>query len=224
MKLSNGVLRPGIVTEVLEKGCIKVTAPGLFSSNDSPDSLPPVYPFTGGAMNQFSSIKVGENVWVLNFSDNPMQLYWFRKDNFHQDNSNIMSEENVEIICNRETSLGWATIYFSDGSGWIIRNDESVIQIDADGNILLSKPEPHRTIHINDKGISLGSKGESAHPAAYGDEIVEALQNIQISLELIQKVSMNNAFTMGISTALGTKPSELKLLIPKITSPHVTLD
>jgi hypothetical protein len=224
MKLSNGILRPGTVIEVLEDGCIKAIVPGLFSSNDSPDLLPPIYPFLIGPSNTFSSIKEDDNIWVLNFSDNPMQLYWFRRDDFPTNNAELMDEENVEIICNRETPLGWATIYFSNGSGWIIRNDESVIQIDSDGNILLSKSEPHRTIHINDNGISLGSKGESAHPAAYGDEITEALQNIQISLELIQKVSLNNPFTAGIATALGTKPLELKTIIPKITSPHVTLD
>lgn len=224
MKLLNGILRPGTVTEVLDKGNIKATVPGLFSPNDSPDTLPPIYPFTGWNANKFSSIKQGENVWVLNFSDNPMQLYWFRKDDI-DNNNELMKEENVDIICNRETSFGWATIYFSDGSGWVIKNDDSIIQIDKDGNILLSKSsEPHRTIHINDDGISLGSKGKSAHPAVYADELTNILQNIQISLELVQKAALNTPFTMGIATALGTKPIELKLMIPKITSPHVTLD
>lgn len=224
MKLSNGVLRPGEVMEVLENGCIKANAPGLFSSIDSLESLPPIYPFTLGHENQYSSPKVGDEVWILNFSDNPMQLHWFRKDKYQVNNKDIINGENVEVLCNREIGTAWASIYFSDGSGWVISNDESIIQIDANGDIIISKPTPHRTIHINDDCISLGSKGKSAHPAVYGDELIKILQNIQISLELIQKTSLNNPFTAGIAAALNTKPIELKTLIPKITSPHVTLD
>ena len=85
MKLSSGVLRPGIVIDVLEEGNITASAPGLFSKEDS-DKLPPIYPFTGLHANQFSSVNTGDEVWILNFSDNPMQLYWFRKDDYKENN------------------------------------------------------------------------------------------------------------------------------------------
>ena len=221
MKLSSGVLRPGTVIDVLEEGNIIASAPGLFSKEDS-DTLPPIYPFTGVHANQFSSVNPGDEVWILNFSDNPMQLYWFRKDDYKENNKDLLGEENVEILCNRESGFGWATIYFSDGSGWIIKNGDSQIQIDSDGNIKLSKPESHRSIIIDEDGIKLG--GSDNHPAVYGDKLMDVLEKIQITFDLIQKAAITNPFTMPIGTAIGAAPMELKLMIPKITSPHVILD
>ena len=83
MKLVNGILRPGEVLEVLENGKIKASAPGLFSEEDK-DLIPPVMPFwelIGSHANTFSTPTEGDEVWILNLTDNPLQLYWFRKDN-----------------------------------------------------------------------------------------------------------------------------------------------
>lgn len=221
MKLSSGILRPGLVIKTLEDGNIIASAPGLFSAEDS-DSLPPIYPFTGHHANKFSSVNPGDEVWILNFNDNPLQLYWFRKDDQKTNNKNLLQEQNVEIICNRESSAGWATLYFSDGSGWIIRNDESYMQIDKDGNIILAKPEAHRKIIINEDNIKIG--GDSDHPAVYGDVLTDILEKIQITLDLVQKAAQTNPYTIAIGTAIGSAPVELSLMIPKITSPHVIID
>ena len=86
MKLANGELRPGVVLEVLSvDGIIKASVPGLFSSRDQ-ELLPPIYPFGVGASNTFSTPNIGDEVWVLSFTDNLQQLYWFRKDNFSENN------------------------------------------------------------------------------------------------------------------------------------------
>lgn len=223
MKLSNGTLRPGKVIEVLNDGCIKAYAPGLFAKEDI-DKIPPIMPFLGWHANTFTSPQVYDEVWILNFSDNPMQLFWFRKDNYKENNAELIKEENVEVICNRESGFGWATIYFSDGSGWVIKNDDSLIQIDSDGNIKLSKSEAHRTIHINENGISLGSENKSAHPAAYADVLEDILNQLQITLKMIRSASLTNSFTLGIGKAIGDCPENIKSLISKISSPHVTID
>ena len=129
MKLSKGTIRPGTVLEVLEDGCIKATAPGLFSVADDPSMMPPIMPwFIGHNSNAFSKPKQYDDVWILNFADNPRQLYWFRKDTLFDNNelvipdseNKVVDEENVEIICNKDIGGDWATIYFSDGSGWVI--------------------------------------------------------------------------------------------------------
>lgn len=221
MKLSSGSLRPGLVVKTLDEGKIIASAPGLFSSKDV-DKLPPIYPFTGHHANKFSSVNPGDEVWILNFNDNPLQLYWFRKDNHPENNKELLKEQNVEIICNREAGTGWATIYFSDGSGWVIKNDESFIKISANGDITLSKNEPHRKIIIDDDAIKIG--GSSSHPAVYGDVLQDVLEKLQIMLQLMQKAAITNPYTLALGTAMGTTPEELSLLIPKITSPHVIID
>lgn len=225
MKLDKGTIRPGTVLEVLEDGKIKASAPGLFCFNEDPALLPPIHPwFIGNASNAFSKLKQYDDVWIMNFSDNPQQLYWFRKDNI-KDNINIpIGEENVEILCNREVGGDWATIYFSDGSGWVIGNGDSIIQIRADGTIALDTGIPHRCIDINGKSISIGSKGNSAHPAAYGDEVTNILNSILAMLNSVAIKAMANPYTMAIGTELMMKVPKITGKLSKISSSNVTID
>ena len=223
MNLMNGTLIPGEVLEILENGEIKAAVPGLFSEQDK-ESLPPIYPFFGNHANTYSQLKVGDYVWVLSFTDNNRQLHWIRKDSFKEANKELMKEQNVEVLCNREFGggAGWATIYFSDGSGWIIREGDSKIQIRPNGSILLDGGQSK--IDINNQGISLGLEGKSTHPAAYGDTLVETLEKIASTLEAIQKAAESNPYTKGIATAISINIQPIKELIPEITSPNVTLE
>lgn len=225
MQLNKGVIRPGTVLEILENGIIKASAPGLFSIVDEPAKLPKIMPwFIGNNSNSFSKLKMYDEVWIMNFSDNPQQLYWFRKDNV-MDNENIpMTDENVEILCNREVGGEWCTIYFSDGSGWVIGKGDSIIKIRPDGSILLSTNLPNRCIDINGKNISIGSEGKSAHPAAYGDKTEEVLMELCVLLNKIAISSLTNPYTFNIGNTLLTKLPNITNKISNISSEHVTID
>lgn len=223
MKLINATLRPGKVIEVLENGNILAEVPGLFSSVDK-DYLPPIMPWFHGAENSYSQPKVYQEVWVLNLKDNPQQLYWFRKDNISEHNKDIISEENVEILCNRESGLGWATIYFSDGSGWVIKKDESMIQIKPDGSIILSMDWPHRTIELAESGINIGTEGGAAHPAAYGDKIEEILIDLCTLLKSIQLVALTSPYTIAIGNVIKPQVEIIQDKIGSISSQHVNID
>lgn len=236
MKLSDGELRPGTVLEVLSvEGVIKASVPGLFSSADQ-EVLPPIYPFCVGGSNTFSTPNVGDECWVLFFHNNPEQLYWFRKDNFATNNGNrnkggskkiggnIQDQTNVEVLSSRESGMGWATIYFSDGTGWIIQNQDAIMQLDPDGNILLSTGAPHGDIEISDEGISLGTKGGSAHPACYGDRVADLFDNIIKTLQAIQNASNANPYTIAIGNAITPLLSQYENDAEYIKSDYVTLD
>lgn len=223
MKLCNAILRPGKVLEVLDNaGTIKVSAPGLFNENDK-DNLPPVYPLFLSHCNQFSSPIVDDEIWVLNLTNNTQQLYWFRKDNFIENNEEILNGDNVEVLCSKESGMGWATIYFSDGTGWIIKNDRSVIQINKDGEIQLNYPLAHRCIDINSNNISIGSQGESAHPAAYGDKVGDLLWKIYMTFNSIKTSAAVNPYTANIASAI-SMIGDWSDEIPDIESQHVTID
>lgn len=225
MKLVNGTLRPGIILEVLEHGKIKASAPGLFSTQDK-DLVPPIMPFwelIGSHSNSFSMPIKGDEVWILNMTDNPLQLYWFRKDDHIDANKEIFKEggtENVEIICNRESGVGYATLYFSDGSGWVLRNDDSRLQIFPDGHIELGMNWPHRNIKIDPKAISLG---DGNHPACYGDETASILLKICGLLQALGEVSKTNPYTACLSSLFG-KAKSIQEDIPGIKSIHVKID
>lgn len=225
MQLNKAIIRPGTVMQVLENGNIKATAPGLFAYVDELDKLPPIMPWCiGNNCNSFSQPLVYDEVWIMNFSDNPQQLYWFRKDNI-ADNENIpLGETNVEVLCNREVDGDWCTIYFSDGSGWVIGKGESIIQIAADGSILLSNGTPKRCININSKNISIGSPGESQHPAALGDGVSDVVMDICKLLSAVGTKAMTNPYTAAIGTTLFSKLPAIINKIPNISSQNVTLD
>ena len=226
MKLINGILRPGIIREVLNDGMIKASAPGLFSAEDSLDLLPPIRPFNeliSTHSNSYSTPEVGDECWVLNLTDNPLQLYWFRKDNHIENNKQIFEEggsENVEILCNRDNGMAWATLYFSNGSGWVLRNDDSRLQIFPDGHIELGMNWPHRTIKIDSEAISLG---DGKHRACYGDDTSTILLEICGLLEALGKVASMNPYTSTLAPILN-KASKIKEAIPGIISPHVKID
>ena len=225
MKLAKGILRPGDVLEILENGKIKASAPGLFSVVDQ-ELLPPIMPFTeliGGHANSFSTPVVGDEVWILNLTDNPRQLYWFRKDNHIEANADIFAEggtENVEILCNRESGVGYATLYFSDGSGWMLRNDDSRLQIFPDGHIELGMNWPHRTIKIDTTAIYLG---DGKHSACYGDETQNILMEICGLLQALGQVAKMNPYTSTLAP-LFDRAKGIQDNIPGISSSHVKID
>lgn len=225
MRLLNGTLRPGTILEVMENGKIKASVPGLFHEEDK-DACPPIMPFwelIGSHANMFSTPIKGDEVWVLNMADNPYQLYWFRKDNQSEINQEILEEtkgENVEILCNRESGIGYATLYFSDGTGWVLRNDDSKLQIFPDGHIELGMDWPHRTISIDAGAISLG---DGAHPACYGDETADILLELCGLLEAAAKVAKTSPYTMAMGELL-EKAGQIKNNIPGIKSTHVKID
>lgn len=231
MKLIHATLRPARVIEVLGHGEIKVEAPGIFAEGDK-EFLPTVMPWPWAQCNAYSEPLIDDEVWLLNMEDNPMQLFWFRKDSRQEDtadkgdNIEIETETNVEILCNRKTGSGYATIYFSDGTGWMFRKNSSFVNIRADGSIVLDANVDKRVIDICGDSISLGKVGGSSHHAVYGEELTTCLNNILSALNAIRNGAMTSAFTAAIATCLQACPgfNMLDQNIGKITSPNVTLE
>lgn len=225
MKLVNGILRPGTVITVLDNGRIKASSPGLFSAADA-ELNPPIMPFyelIGGYSNSFSPIHEGDEIWILNITDNPLQLYWFRKDSAIENNQMIFDElgtQDVEILCNKESGIGYASIFFSDGSGWIIRNDDSKVQIHPDGHIEIGMNWPHRTITIDASAIKLG---DGAHPACFGDETANILMRICGLLQALGTICQTTPYTMPLAPLL-SQAASIQNDIPGIKSSHVKID
>lgn len=227
MNFTNTTMRPGRVLEVYEGGKIKASVPGLFNKNDL-DGLPLISPFTiGGSPNSFSTPSIHDEIWVMNDNSNPEILYWFRKDKTDRKNfeeAGITQNENTEIVCNKETDTGWATIAYQGDTGWTINDNDTSLNINKDGNIVLTNGDMHRDISISNDCISLGTAGRSEHPAAYGDEIEKALNIISRAFKLIRSMTETNAMLIPISISLQKLPEELDEAIKNISSCHVYLD
>lgn len=227
MKLGVGQLRPGKVLEIVNNfGVIKASCCGLFSDQDAPENLPPIYPFQLSGVNTFNSIEKNDEVWVLSFEDNPYELLYIRKDNLNENLNSLLSKEykTCDVLASRDTAQGMIQLYFTDGDGWIIRNIDSVIQIRKDGSILLDAGSAHRKIDISDDSISLGSIGSSAHTGAYGDKIVETFNALNKILKCLVLSAKQSPFTCAIGIAVEALLDEFENAISQIESPHVTLD
>ena len=204
------------------QGKIKVEAPGLFAGAEK-DNCPPVYPFFGQHANSYSSVEEGDEVWLLSCTDNKRQLHWIRKDDHEKADVGLMDGKNVEILMNRESGVGWATLMFEDGMGWIIRNNNSIINVTTDG-VMLDAGAPHRVIDINSGCISLGTAGKSKYKAALGDEVQKAFESTYALLKALRAAANMSAYTKHLVPAIDSQLSSLDQRIPKIISDNVTLD
>lgn len=226
-----GTLRPGKVLEVLEGGNIKASAPGLFTDADGTEVLPPIYPFPFGHANTFSCPKTGEEVWVLSVSNNPLQLYWFRKDNFTENNTDFPIDdegENVEIVVNRnygdEEEPTWATLYFSNGSGWMMKKGEDGwINIREDGSILLKTKHDKRIIDICEDSIALGTEGKAGDSAMLFSKWKDFADTLCDDLDKLAKALSNNPYTAPVGAVFSPLVPLLKPKIDPVESKHVSI-
>jgi hypothetical protein len=227
MVLSQGHIRPGSVLQVVDnQGVIKASCCGLFSDVDEPEKLPPIYQFSFGGANNFYTPHEGEEIWVLFFDDNPLELFYIRKENVSENLNEILKtkHEECEVLMSKELTAGFVQFYFTDGEGWILRNFDSVIQMRADGSILLDAGSEHRKIDINEDSISIGSIGNSAHTAAYGDEVVTAFNKVVSILNTMVTTCTKLPEVAILGANIKSGIPALEEQIEKIESQHVTID
>ena len=232
MKLFHGSIRPGKVLEIIEDGAgaIKASAPGLFTDADGTEVLPPIYPWPfGHHANSYSCPKVGEEVWVMSFTDNPLQLHWVRKDDFPENLKDLpLTDEaqNLEVVVNREfEDSKWAILYFSNDDGWMMRKGEDgIINIRNDGSILLKTKFDKRIIDICEDSIALGAEGkadDSAMLYSKWKEWADELLN-QFKTTLMNAASAN-PYTANLAPAFQTLAVALQPKIEPIESKHVSI-
>lgn len=226
MLLKNGVIRPGTVIQVLGNGQIKAAAPGLFSECDDANLLPPIMPwFIGNNSNAYSQPDIYDPVWILNFSDNPLQLYWFRREDSEVNLKSVpIGGKNVEVLCNKNVGNEYASLYFTDGTGWVISKGGSMIKINIDGSISLSANSAKGIIEVNDQGVSLGAYEKATHNVAYGDKIEVILTDLCMMLNGIGMKALGNPHTAAIGTDLLNKLPGITEQISDISSHYVTTE
>lgn len=233
MKLIHATIRPGKVLEIIEDGAgaIKASAPGLFTDADGTDVLPPVYPWPfGHHANSYSCPKVGESIWVISFSDNALQLHWVRKDDFPENLKDLpLTDEaqNLEVVVNREfEDSKWATLYFSNGDGWMMKKGEDgLINIREDGSILLQfgEDDDKRIIDICKDSISLGKKGGSEKHAMLYEEWEEWANKMVEDINKLATAAAANPYTINLQSPFQMMAQDLQGKINPIKSNHVTI-
>lgn len=231
MKLIHATIRPGKVLEVIKdgKGAIKISAPGLFTDADGVDVLPPVYPWPfGHHANEFTCPKVDEEIWVISFKDNPMQLHWVRKDDFPENNKDYPlddEKQNLEIIVNREyEDSKWAILYFDNEDGWVMKKDEDGwINIRKDGSILLKTKHNKRIIDICEDSIALGTEGKAGDSAMLYSKWKDWADTLCQGLLTIASTAAANPYTAPLAAPIQTLQTQLQPKIMPIESKNVSI-
>lgn len=227
MNLINAKITPGIVKEVVDDyGLIKATVYGVFSKDENPNDLPPIYPFFTTIHGTFSRPTVGEKIWVISSTDNPMELLYFKQPENTEDIKNVIKEvgsDQVEIVSNYDAKNGWAQIFFADGTGWMIRNDGVFINITND-KIVLSTKQKHRTISITDEGISLGSEGQSKEQAVLGNSLYKLLCTLSANIKGLSNTASISPYTASLAKPLMIIGQDIEDQLQDILSEEVTLD
>ena len=207
-------------------GTIKVACCGLFSDADEPGKLPPVHPLQPAGASSFTSVSVGDDVWVVYFDDNAMELFWMRNDNIPEDLKSILSTEykHCDVLVHRDLVSGPVQLYFTDGEGWLLRNGQQAVRLRPDGSVLIDGGKAHRKIEINDNNISIGSEGSSAHPVAYGDKVESALNAVVRALKAAAEAGSQNPYTAFMAKALDSMTKPIEDAIEEVSSLDVTVD
>ena len=230
MKLKYGEIRPGKVLRVEDSfGTIKGSCLGVFSEKDDPELIPPMTPspLSQTSSTSFCRPHVGDRIWVLIFSDNPWEIFYTFQNHAKDDNSEVLEHdyEDTEILMRRKNPKGEdAMIHYNSEDGSIVKNGKAIYQADQKGNLHMEREGKHRTIEVNENGISLGSSGKSDQPAVLGDKLEDALKSIYKCLKQISAVCKDNQYTAAISPAIDNVLPAIRSNIEQIKSQHVTLD
>lgn len=230
MKLRFGELRPGKVLRVEDSyGTIKGSCLGMFAENEDPDKLPPMFPNPLGqtSSTSFCQPHVGDLIWVMSFSDNPWALYYTFQNSAGHHNKEILDNnyKDAEILLRRKNESGGdAMMEYNSTDGSVIRNGKALYQADQEGNLHMEREGDHRTVEVNEDGISLGSSGKSDQPAVLGDKCEDSLKSIYKCLAQIASVCKDNVYTAAIAPAIENVLPEIRSNIEQIKSEHVTLD
>lgn len=229
MRLDRCEIRPGFVLRVEDNyGTVKASVTGVFSEDADPDTLPPVIPFGTMSRGTFSHPKENDPIWVILNRDNPQELLYVRQTDLPNQLSDTLdkSYEDVEVLMRTESGTGYAQILFDTEEGLMVQNDTSFVNIDKDGNIVIKKDGPHRTIEINSDGISIGSEGSSAEPACLGNKTEDALNKLWNCINMITVALSSDPYASpGISAVKSSGVLDTaKSAITKIKSKNVTLD
>lgn len=198
MELYNAYMRPGKIREVLDQyGNVRCSVVGIFSDDEDLNNLPPISPspFIRFSSNSFIQPKVGDDVWVMLFRDNPQLLFYHFQGDARINNADDLDDEyeDIEILSkHNDTSV----FMYDDRDGWTLRHDKAFINLKDEINISNGK----HGITITDNGLRLVG-GKEDQPMVLGNELKECLQ------ELCKVLNETAVAAMTTSQAAGAKLS-----------------
>lgn len=225
MNLVCGQIRPGKVLKILDSnGTIKGSCAGVFSMEDDPEKLPPIYPFLRTSPSQFVKPNIGDDIWVLCFTDNPQELFYIFQggsyDGSVRDKQTGDLEKynnNVQILMSCDSGFEGAHLQFSNEEGWSMQNDSVVMTMGNENDLEIKND--NGSFSMDDSGIHLS--GDS-HSVARGDVVMSKFNDLENMLKLFAKTLSMNQFTATAGASLENLINSYMTGYDEIESPQVT--
>lgn len=202
MDLSNYEILPGVVISVKDDehlGRIKVALPGSEStSNTQLNALPWCYPISmTGTYQGFSKLVDNCKVWVLRNKTNNTELwYWPMMDLNPNTEDIIASYDNPEVLISRDMGCQNVYIYYTDSKGIVLSIGSSKININSNGEIILTTGEG--SIKVSGENVFINTNSSTSH-ATRSEQLTTCLKTITKCLIGINEVCTTSSFTTHIS-------------------------
>ena len=225
MKLSDCEMRPGKVLAVCNNyGTIKASCCGLFSEEDDINLLPPVYPWFKFSNTAFCEPQIGDLIWIIYNTTNPLELFYVFQADAVENNSGILDYGHDACCILHKDNEYNAALQWNNSEGWKANQDDSKIQIGPNGDILLSQSDGDHRIDINESGIHLCTDAINQNPAVLGNELKSALQTLVQGMQSVATACKAKSETMAVGVAIDAAMVAFNAKLSTILSKNVTLD
>lgn len=207
MELRNAYLRPGKIREVLDQyGNVRCSVVGIFRDDEDLNNLPPIAPspFIRFSSNSFVQPKVGDDVWVMLFRDNPQLLFYQFQGDAKMNNAGDLDEKyaDVEILSKHDDRV----FMYDIEDGWTLKNDGSFFNMGADVSLM----KGDHGITITENGVRLVSNDKD-QPMVLGNDLKECLQELCSVLSETATALMTTSQAGGAKLSMGLLKVSAKL-------------
>ena len=207
MELRNAYLRPGKIREVLDQyGNVRCSVVGIFRDDEELNNLPPIAPspFIRFSSNSFVQPKVGDDVWVMLFRDNPQLLFYQFQGDAKTNNAGDLDEkyEDVEIMSKHDDRV----FMYDDEDGWTLKNEGNFFNMGADVSLM----KGNHGITITENGVRLVSNYKD-QPMVLGNDLKDCLQELCTVLGETATALMTTSQAGGAKLSAGLLKVSAKL-------------
>ena len=206
MKLKDIELLPGQVVAVDEqdhRGKIKADVPTLFdSSKMNPDGMPWIYRLSVPGYQHFSSMQIGERVWVIKNLENYNEFWYIPMPQMNDAVKSLLTAgdddyTNSDILINREIGDNKIQLHYTPTTGMNMQiNDTLGINIHPDTGITLTNGD--EKIVIEQDKIHIGT-GDNESQFVRHKEFKDMMDSLRKQLNMLATKAAPQPYTTHLA-------------------------
>lgn len=217
MELIDYELLPGVVVSVKDEEClgrVKASVPGGESpDNTQIEAMPWLYPmFMTGTYQGFTKLLEGSKIWVLRNKYNKLEMWYWPMVDLNPNTQEIVNPyDNPDVLISRDMGGQNVYMYYTDGQGIMLSIGPSKVNINSNGDIILTTGQGQ--IKVVGENVYINTDSSSDNNAVKEQPLTQCLDKIKECLTAIDNACTSNYLVSNVSAALKPKLQELNKLI-----------